>query len=335
MAYDLSSHEMRNADQADPREWRLSYMRMRDSTQADYEHRIRAVLSLLMDAVYDGADGPPLAESACFSRYHFQRVFKRVLAETPGALRKRLPLERAAFRLMDTRASVTEIGIDAGYDSLEAFTRAFRRGFGVAPSAFRLMERTRFHLQTPNGIHFRPSGWALPAASLMQRGDDMDLLDRLLDHDAIALRQLITAASNLSDTQLDTKIAPYNDSLRKMLERAVWQKEMWVAAVQGRKLLEEAENCPAALLKRMNIAYPAFADIARGVRDRGEWDRHFVDAICEPAETFTFGGMLAHVITHSAHRRAMMVDAFQKLGVEPEGQFDPLGWEKHMEAASA
>jgi AraC family transcriptional regulator len=39
--------------------------------------------------------------------------------------------------LCRTRAGVTAIAFDAGYDTHEAFTRAFSRRYGVSPSAFR------------------------------------------------------------------------------------------------------------------------------------------------------------------------------------------------------
>jgi AraC-like DNA-binding protein len=56
------------------------------------------------------------------SRTQFYRIFRAVIEETPGEMRRRLLLERAAWRLSRTDASITEIALDAGYGSLEAFT---------------------------------------------------------------------------------------------------------------------------------------------------------------------------------------------------------------------
>ena len=39
----------------------------------------------------------------------------------------------------------------------------------------------------------------------------------------------------------------------------------------------------------------------------------------EPPETFTFGGMFAHVITFNAHRRMLAMDAMRRLGAAVEG----------------
>jgi AraC family transcriptional regulator len=78
-----------------------------------------------------------LARLAGFSPHHFHRVFRGMLGESVMGYVRRLRLERAALRLKHGDASITTVALDAGYGSHEAFTRAFRERFGVAPSAFR------------------------------------------------------------------------------------------------------------------------------------------------------------------------------------------------------
>ena len=72
-----------------------------------------------------------LARQAYQSRTHFHRLFRTVVGETPAAMRIRLLLERAAYQLGHTGMSVTEVALNANYNSLEAFTRAFRRAFRI------------------------------------------------------------------------------------------------------------------------------------------------------------------------------------------------------------
>src|SRR5690606_22019029 len=85
--------------------------------------------------------------------------------------RRRLLLKRAAWRL-GRGASVTEAALEAGYDAVEAFSRAFTRAYGVPPSRF-ATERRDFWLTAPNGIHFHPpGGLLLPGAA---RSATMDL----------------------------------------------------------------------------------------------------------------------------------------------------------------
>jgi len=64
----------------------------------------------------------------------------------------------------------------------------------------------------------------------------------------------------------------------------------------------------------------------REVVDQGRLDDTFVDALCEPAEVFSYGGMIAHVLTFAAHRRTLAVLALAKHGVGELGWGDPMRW---------
>src|SRR5262245_9855300 len=102
---------------------------------------VRVDVKRLSDVVARSLDGATttgnLARQAYPSRTQFHRVCRALIEETPGAMRRRLLLERAAFQLANTSNSVTEIAFDADYGSLEAFTRAFRKAFRASPSLFR------------------------------------------------------------------------------------------------------------------------------------------------------------------------------------------------------
>lgn len=82
---------------------------------------------------------PPLelATRTGFSPHHFHRVFRGMMGESVMGYVRRLRLERAALRLKHDDATVSTVAFAAGYGSHEAFTRAFRERFGVAPSEFR------------------------------------------------------------------------------------------------------------------------------------------------------------------------------------------------------
>src|SRR5262249_14425235 len=103
----------------------------------------------LSDVVMDSLDLNPstedLARSAYHSRTQFYRLFRALIDETPVAMRRRLLLERAAFQLSHSKASVTDIALDANYGSLEAFTRAFRKAFRMSPSLYRRMRTAYIH----------------------------------------------------------------------------------------------------------------------------------------------------------------------------------------------
>lgn len=78
-----------------------------------------------------------LAEVAFLSPYHFHRIFRATVGEGVAEFVRRVRLERAAIALKSTTDDVTKIAFDAMYGSHEAFTRAFRRQFGMSPSEFR------------------------------------------------------------------------------------------------------------------------------------------------------------------------------------------------------
>ena len=78
-----------------------------------------------------------MARKACFSRRQFHRLTLRVIGETPAAHQRRVRLDRAAWLLLTTRATVLDIALETGWESHEVFTRAFRTRFRVTPSAFR------------------------------------------------------------------------------------------------------------------------------------------------------------------------------------------------------
>src|SRR5437667_10951161 len=95
------------------------------------------VVEAVVGSLDSGESGFEVARRACYSLAQFHRVFRGMLTENPGEMRRWLLLERAAFQLGRTRVSVTEIAFDARYESLEGFTRAFLRAFVLSPSHYR------------------------------------------------------------------------------------------------------------------------------------------------------------------------------------------------------
>jgi hypothetical protein len=73
-------------------------------------------------------------------------------------------------------------------------------------------------------------------------------------------------------------------------------------------------------------AGPAFLLQVRAIVAEGRLDETFVDAICDPPEVFTYGGMVAHVLTFAAHRRALVCGALQDAGITDLGAGDPMRW---------
>jgi len=145
----------------------------------------------------------------------------------------------------------------------------------------------------------------------------------------------------LSDEELDRKIRPGHQVLhfdgpeptvRTMLDRLVWTKEVWVAAMSGRDFPTASDRTLGGLKARFESAGGEFLSLARQIRDSRGWDDAFVDALCDPPQSFTFGGVIAHVITFSAHRRQVLIGALEELGIEGIDTGDPIEWERMREA---
>ncbi|MFO7181106.1 MAG: AraC family transcriptional regulator [Pseudomonadota bacterium] len=80
-----------------------------------------------------------LAREVGLSRSALSDRFVQYLKVSPMRYLGRRRLEEAAARLRTSRKSVAEIAAEVGYDSEAAFSRSFKRAFGVAPAGYRQM----------------------------------------------------------------------------------------------------------------------------------------------------------------------------------------------------
>ncbi len=114
--------------------------RMTYATDLGYRQRILQVQLFIQEHLEEDLPLDRLARVAHFSPYHFHRVFKALVGEGVHEYVRRLRLEAAAVTLKTTEHPIIQIALGAGYETHEAFTRAFRQMFGVSPSQFRAGE---------------------------------------------------------------------------------------------------------------------------------------------------------------------------------------------------
>jgi hypothetical protein len=162
----------------------------------------------------------------------------------------------------------------------------------------------------------------------------MDLLTKMVEHHIWLTGEIIEHAATLSDEQLDERIEldveddPAPTTLRRLMSRLVGQMGMWNAALANRSYdwsVEQHESVDS-LRGRLGQEGPAYLSAVRSAAAEGRLDDTFVDALCEPAQVFTYGGMIAHVLTFAAHRRTVAVLALDKHGVHDLGWGDPMRW---------
>ena len=77
------------------------------------------------------------AQEACFSPFHFQRLYRRAFKESPHEFLTRMRMEAAMRMLREEQISVSEICLEVGYESLGTFSARFAHLQGCAPSEFR------------------------------------------------------------------------------------------------------------------------------------------------------------------------------------------------------
>jgi AraC family transcriptional regulator len=289
-----------------------------------------AFVDVVAEALDDHqATGDELAARLYLSRFHLDRVISSVAGEPPRRFRRRVLLERAAYRLITTRHSILDIAVEAGYGSHEAFTRAFARAYGVAPADWR-RKPSNIQIEAPSDVHFHPPGsLRLPAE---KKVTPMDLLTKMIEHHIWLTGQMVDHAARLTDEQLDQRIELSVDedpqTIRSLLSRLIGQMGMWNAALANREYDWSVEECEPirSMRQRLAVEGPTYLSHVREVCEQGRLDETFVDALCEPAEVFTYGGMIAHVLTFAAHRRTLVVLALDDAGITDLGWGDPMRW---------
>ena len=135
---------------------------MKSETRSFYVRAVQRVIDHIAGHLDEAPSLAALASYACLSPFHFHRVFRGMVGETPLELARRLRLERAAWQLTHTDRTITEIAFSSGYETHEAFSRAFRACYDGSPSDFRERQHPftgpLIELAARSGVHFTPDG---------------------------------------------------------------------------------------------------------------------------------------------------------------------------------
>jgi len=82
-----------------------------------------------------------ISSHACFSRYHFLRLFRQAFNKTPHQYLIERRIERAKELLSGNELRVTDVCFEVGFQSLGSFSSLFHKSVGHPPLLFR--EKTR------------------------------------------------------------------------------------------------------------------------------------------------------------------------------------------------
>ncbi|MRR14353.1 AraC family transcriptional regulator [archaeon] len=116
---------------------------MKQVTKIDYLERIQRVLRHIEDHLDEPLRLRDLSSVACFSEFHFHRIFLATMGMTIQDYVSFRRLVRAAKLLIDSSLRITDISLEAGYETMSAFTQAFKRYFSISPSRFRKQRSKR------------------------------------------------------------------------------------------------------------------------------------------------------------------------------------------------
>jgi AraC family transcriptional regulator len=117
-----------------------SNMDQKNSTalRVDYQQPINRVIDYIEAHLDENLTLETLSYIACFSKFHFHRIFQAVTGERLSECIQRLRIEKAAALLHgNSSMTITEIGLRCGFASSASFANAFKRFFGKSASEFR------------------------------------------------------------------------------------------------------------------------------------------------------------------------------------------------------
>lgn len=103
----------------------------------DYRKALEQAVVYIENHLGDGIRVEEVTKAAGYSYYHLNRQFTAILGESVGSYVKKRRLADAAKKLLYTDHKVIDIAVENGFESPEAFSRAFKAVYRVSPQAYR------------------------------------------------------------------------------------------------------------------------------------------------------------------------------------------------------
>jgi AraC-like DNA-binding protein len=129
-----------------------------------YLYKRIAQAKLFIDNNYaNNIDIDNIADEACFSKFHFTRLFIKLYGKAPHKYLTGVRIEKA-MQLLQANKPVSEACFSVGFESLTSFSGLFKRLVGISPSQY-LAQQQLIKLQ----IHQTPFKY-VPACYVHQHG---------------------------------------------------------------------------------------------------------------------------------------------------------------------
>lgn len=148
----------------------------------DWNKRINAAIDYIEINLESKLDINAAAKTACSSPFHFQRMFNAILGVTPAEYARRRKLSEAAKELALEKVKVMDVVSRYGFESPNAFTRAFRNVYDINPGEVRASkaklsvfprESCRIDIKGKSAMNYRII--KKPAFEIIGKGKSFDL----------------------------------------------------------------------------------------------------------------------------------------------------------------
>ncbi len=102
-----------------------------------YSNRISKAIDFIEANLKNAITLDHIAQEACYSKYHFIRVFTTITGDTVGSYVRKRRVSESAHELLLTQKTIADIAACYQFDSQQAYTRAFTSIFEVSPAKYR------------------------------------------------------------------------------------------------------------------------------------------------------------------------------------------------------
>lgn len=247
-----------------------------------------------------------LADAAMVSRSEWYRRMAAAGVAQPVGVQRRLLLERAAYRLTHSDDSVSELGLQAGFENTSGFTRAFRRSYRLSPREYRRHAPTDWRIPPLSGVHYGPGETSL---SPRQGTLTLKLIELwIADHARAAEKMVRALAARPEAESLPTSFRnpfPWESGdvdLGGLADRVCGFANPWIALLDGKPHTRN-DGTLESRLAQIAENKERFTDLVLRFESEGSWDMTFVDHECEPPQVFSYGSVVLHVIVFTDHAR--------------------------------
>lgn len=193
-----------------------------------------------------------VADKSGYSKWHLQRMFKKVTGQILGTYIRHRRLTHSALALRLTSKPILDIAMQYRFDSQQTFTRSFKKQFNVTPATYR-----RNELWDPRGltppIELNKTQLKLPEPTFVDLPQQVFCgityknncnLNELLQHNAILRKQFFTdymAKYFKSNAVLPNKVYTFSRVL-KGKDHIDEQEVLYTIGIEDNSIIENAEK---------------------------------------------------------------------------------------------